>query len=406
MNKKIDVKYLKIGMYVEELDRPWEETPFLFQGIYLRTFEDIQEVQRFCKYVYVAADEENALSKPFMERKNFVKKNKNKSVKPFDLMHHNKVFYEEEVSEAKAIKLRAKELIDEMHEDIRNGKAIDVERSKEVVEDITHSVIKNSDALLWLTYLKNRDQYTALHSLNVCILSILFGGHLGLEEHFLQELGLGALLHDIGKLRVPLEILNKPDKLTANEFEIMKRHPALGVKILQVTSGLPKTVFDIVYTHHERINGKGYPRNLRSDELTRFSKIVSIVDVYDAMTSNRVYRNGRSCSEVMDFIYALRNCHFDNYLVEKFVECLGIFPVGSLVELNTGEVGVVIFHNRNQPRKPTILLILNENKSRYYPLKILNLSLLGKSQYKITQGLSAGAYDIRTEDYAKEVAFG
>lgn len=405
MKKRIDVKHLKIGMYIEELDRPWEGTPFLFQGIYLNTPEDIQEVQRLCKYVYITADEESYAANPAGMGLGFVKKDQDKFQKSPDLIHRNKVFYQEEISEANNIHQKTKELIDNMHNDIRKGNRIDVDGSKAVVEDITHSIINNSNALLWLTYLKNRDEYTALHSMNVCVLSLLFGHFLGLEKYVLQELGLGALLHDIGKLRVPLDILNKPDRLTKPEFEIMKQHPDLGVKIIQLASDLPGSVFDVVYSHHERVNGKGYPRALKVNEITRFSKIVSIVDVYDAMTSDRVYRNGKPCPEVIDFMYALRNYDFDDYLMEKFVECLGVFPVGSLVELNTGEIGVVISQNRRQPRRPNIMLVLDEKKDRYYPLKILNLSLFGKSQYRIERGLSAGAYDIRAEDYAKEVTY-
>ena len=405
MGKKTDVANLKPGMYVEELDRPWLETPFLLQGFELQTEDDIEEVRRYCRYVYIRTGPANDADSSSSSRLASMAPGKS-SKEPMSQRKKELEGFVDELEKSKKTRDKSKALIDDMHSDIRSGKPVDTENAKVLVGEMVSSVTHDPDALVWLTHLKNRDEYTALHSLNVCTLSLVFGNHLGLDDSMLQELGLGALLHDIGKLRVPLEVLNKPAKLTDEEFDLMKQHPTYGVQLLAQNQGLSKDVIEVVHSHHERLHGQGYPRGLKGSQISLLSRIVSIVDVYDALTSDRVYRNGTPPNTSMKIMHKEAGTEFSLGLLEQFIECLGLFPSGSLVELNTGEVGVVIPSGKKQHREtPAIMLILDKDKHKYYPLRILDLKMFKSSTKRpeIVNVLPYGSYGINAIDYASEI---
>ena len=227
-------------------------------------------------------------------------------------------------------------------EDVRLGQAVNTEAAKDLVTEVTNSITRSPHAMVWLTNMKERDEYTSIHCMNVCIMSVSFGRTLGMDKAELEVLGLGGLLHDLGKMRVPPEILNKPSKLTFEEFEVMKTHPMQGYKMLNEQSDLPSEVLDIVKHHHERRNGKGYPSQLDGDQINNMTRIVAIVDVYDAITSDRCYHDAISPSDALKNMYEWVNEDFDKELVENFIKCLGIYPIGSVVKLNMGHVGLVV----------------------------------------------------------------
>ena len=373
---KIFIKDLQLGMYVAQLDRPWVETPFIFQGFHINSTQDIEELHKYCEYVYV--DEEQSrvcvtsqkfpsftatASKPTLENRQ-----SRLPERPQDLGDFRK-----QLKTAIKVHENTKVFISRAMRDIRLGKNVDVKEAKNLVSQLAENVITNPTALVWLTQLKNKDEYTSLHSLNVCILSLFFGRSIQLPTEQLHTLGLGALLHDVGKLKVPPDLLNKPGRLTTEEFGVMKKHTVFGYELMKNQRELDKDALDIIIQHHERPNGNGYPYNLQHGQISHFSKLVSIVDVYDAITSKRAYHNETTPFNALNTIYNDREKEFDPHLVEQFIKCLGIYPIGSLVELNTGQIGIVVFFSEKSHLSPTIMLILDEHKVPYDRYRYVNL---------------------------------
>lgn len=392
-------------MYIVEVDRPWLETPFLFQGFPVNTPHQLKEVRKNCRYVYINPEIKCAKGSFTPVTKRILRPGVTPKVitqlKGF-LPYPKSIPFEQEIETSRTIHRGAREAVDQMFQDIRMGKNIDAHGTKVVVKNLVKSVIRNPDTLMWLTHLKNRDEYTAIHSMNVCILSLTFGRHLGLSEETLNLLGIGAIMHDIGKIRVPLAILNKPGKLTDKEFALMRHHPKFGVEILGNTKEVPQTAVEVAYNHHERIDGSGYPRQLTKNAINLFGKMVAIVDVYDAISSDRSYHTGISTLDAMRQLYDCGGVNFDQVLLEQFIQCIGIYPIGSLVELNTGEVGIVVSINVKQRLKPKVMLILNADKKPLSMTKLINLVYCtdnDSSSYYISNVLEQGSYNINLRNY-------
>ncbi|MBT8146898.1 MAG: HD-GYP domain-containing protein, partial [Gammaproteobacteria bacterium] len=260
--------------------------------------------------------------------------------------------------------------IQEVLRDIKTGEGINVTNVRRSVKSCVESIVENPNALLWLSKLRNRDQYTAEHCLNVGILAIAVGRHLGLEEKALEVLGLCGMLHDVGKMQINQDILNKPGRLTEEEFAVIKTHCEIGKGILEEDSDLPKEAIEAAWGHHERIDGGGYPRGAKASKLNLYTRIISIVDTYDAITTNRCYDNSRPATEAIKILFSCRDSQFDGWLVEEFIACLGIYPTGSLVELRTGEAAVVIDSNRTSRLFPKVSIVLDEHKRTRQPLVV------------------------------------
>ena len=411
MRKKINVLDLRPGMYISELDRPWLETPFLFQGFEIQTEQEIAEIKRYCSYVFV--DEDKNPSLPHLRSSGAIAAQDKqveldilkKSAAPtrFLARYQDQTSVEQELEPAQEYYFKNKELIVSIMDDARLGKSLDAEGAKQAVTGMVSSILRNPDALMCLTQLKNVDEYTTTHCLRVCILALSFGRHLGLSQDELYVLGMGALFHDIGKMRVPVEILNKPARLTHSEFEIIKKHVPEGVALLERTKGIPMSALDIVRSHHERVDGSGYMRGLKGNQISKFGQIAAIVDCYDAITSNRVYHSAMSAHEALKRIYTVRKKDFDETYVEEFIRCVGIYPIGSLIETNTGHVGVVMTINRARYLRPKIRLVLNQHKTRYANQPTVDLSLQARDEaghpWEIKTVLEPGTYGINPVDF-------
>lgn len=386
MKIKVSSEDLKLGMYISELDHPWIESPFLFQGFPIQNDEVLQQIQATCKYVYVDTektpyDVAAKLQVLTSSKQEPVKKKKRKPTKidftdtvTLKRSKFDKSTFTENLLKAKKARDKTRGYIDDMLGEAKMGEIIDTHTAKKLVAELASNIVENLDASMWLTQLKSRDEYTAIHSLNVCVLSLTFGRSLGLGINELEELGLGALLHDIGKMQVPLEILNKPGKLTDEEFEIMKSHPSKGYEMLIKDTTLSDEVLNIVKSHHERLNGKGYPDNLPEQNISYFTKIVSIVDVYDAITSDRVYHDGMTPHEALKRLYEWMPDNYDTELMQAFIKTIGIYPVGSVVELKTGHIGLVVKLSESHRLKPVVMLIMNRHKEYYPRRKLVNLA--------------------------------
>ncbi|GAB4261797.1 MAG: HD-GYP domain-containing protein [Methylomicrobium sp.] len=394
---KIDVRDLRVGMYVSKLDRPWLETTFLFQGFELKNENDIEAVQQQCEYVYI--DVTKQAKGPVVYSKNTAYSKGHLDQQP---PPEKRSTFAKEIKNAEYVHHKTSNLVKSFMEEVRLGRTINTELAKKAVAECVESIINAPDALMWMTQLKKRDEYTAQHSMNVCIYSIALGRHINLPINELHHVGLCGMMHDMGKMRVPLEILNKPGKFTAEELEIMQSHTTLGWKLLMSSHGMYGGAIDTAYTHHEKLDGTGYPRGLKAEQISPFTRIIAIADMYDAITSDRVYQNGRSHLDAINILTKNSGTHLDSALTIKFIECLGIYPPGSIVEMNSGEVGIVIEVNPKAKIRPKIILLLNENKrprpERLIDLSKLDLDASGKS-YTIKKIERPDVYNIDIVKY-------
>ncbi|WP_027366479.1 HD-GYP domain-containing protein [Desulfocurvibacter africanus] len=284
----------------------------------------------------------------------------------------------------------------EFTRDIRLGKQIDVIASGAIVEGVVDSVSRNSQAMLGLCKLRSFDEYTYTHSLNVSVLAVVYGKCLSLPREQLRELGLAGMFHDVGKTAVPEQILNKPGKLTHDEFEIMKTHPAKGRAMLFRIGDLSREILDGVLHHHERHNGKGYPNGLTGSQLGLFPRIIGMVDVYDALTSRRCYKLGMIPNKALSLMFGLRGEDFEAGHLDRFIKCLGIYPLGSFVRLDNGLRGFVVETVDNSPLRPKVKLFF-DNAMRKITPKELDLS--DYTTPAIIECLDPARFDINPADY-------
>jgi putative nucleotidyltransferase with HDIG domain len=377
MKVKIDVNDLEHGMFVSELDRPWTETPFLLQGVLIESGEDIAEFRRLCNYVYIDVERSREVIAPKLQTlaaKPPAEDKPQSNEITVQVVEHEQDAFRKELKVARKIHHRTRGYIDKLLDDVRLGNSLDTDTARALVGEMADSISRSANAMLWLTHMKKRDEYTSIHCMNVCILALTFGRTLGLERKLLDMLGLGALLHDIGKMHVPMEILNKPGRLTDEEFEIIKTHPMSGYNLLRQKKDMPGEVLDIVRSHHERISGRGYPDGLAGDFIGLLVQITSIVDVYDAITSDRCYHDGIAPHDALKNMFDWAGENFDADLVENFIKCLGIYPIGSMVELNTGHIGIVVSASEKTRLRPIILVVINKNGERFAVPRLLNLA--------------------------------
>ncbi len=401
MRKKIDVRDLMIGMYVSELDRPWLGTPFLFQGFEVHTNAELLKLRRLCRHVYIETDPGSiAIAQKPVAVPDLGLLRRFAPGQRHQPLYHDQTTVEDEIPRARETYNEARALIQDIMEDARLGRTLDSVRARRSVTAMTESVVRNPDALACFSQLKKKDEYTALHSLRVCILALTFGRHLDFTPDQMYVLGLGALLHDIGKMKVPNEILNKPAPLTEREFELMKSHVPQGVAILEQTPGIPAAAIEVARGHHERYGGQGYILGLQGDAIGLFGSIGGIVDSYDALTSDRIYRDGRSSYDTLTHLYNARRVDFHPDLIAQFIQCMGIYPIGSIVELNTGDIGVVVTVNRLRRLKPRVALVRTPEKKPYTALKIVDLmNPPAGHNLEIRAVLPAGSHGINPVDY-------
>ena len=411
MKKKIGVHELTLGMYLSELDRPWRETPFPFQGFEISSDEEIEWVRHNCSYVYidvVLGDDVKAHSIVPADQtvgRLRVKAHRRDILGNVRLVEHqDQVVFEEEIKTARKIDSQAREVISNVMKDARLGKTLDSSGVKEVVTGLTESILRNPDALVCWTHLRDKDNYTALHCLRVSILALAFGRHLGFEEEQLNIVGIGGLMGDIGMAKIPTAILSKPKSLTAQEYQIVKRHVPYGAEIVKNTKGIPAEAVELVQYHHEWYDGRGYMKGLKGDTIGLYGLMGGIIDWYDAVTSERPYRRAIAPTQALTKMYEQRNRIFHPTLVEKFIECMGIYPIGSVVEFDTQEVGVVLTTDRAQRLRPKVAVVLNGDKRPYLSsTRIVELGSDGQDTsapaLKIKHVLPAGAYGINPTNY-------
>lgn len=284
--------------------------------------------------------------------------------------------------EGRELKIRrlyqeARELQGKFIRHLKAGEPIDITPLAAVAEEMVDTMFTHGDAMLCLARIRAKDAYLMEHSMNVAILLANFGRYLGLERNVLKELTLGGLLHDVGKIMTPDEVLNKPGKLTDEEFGVMRQHVVHSYDILSNTAGITPTMLEVAANHHERLDGTGYPQRLKGEQLSLYTRMSGIVDVYDAVTADRVYKQGMQPTQAFRILLKGIDQHFDAELVTKFIKCMGVYPVGTLVQLSNQRLAVVMQRNEQQPLKPVVKVIYHATQRHYLEVQWLDLARNG-----------------------------
>ncbi len=413
LHVKVEVDNLRTGMFVAELDRPWKGTPFLLQGFLIETDKELARLRELCLFVYVDPTR-SAVKLGTLDSSHFDLAPRRRSPTPAPTKTRSirrgsppslkglaePAAFRESLRQIARTQTHARRYLDHTFNDVRLGSSVDTDEAKEVVSSLVDSITTNVNAALWLTNLKKRDEYTSIHCLNVCVLSIAFARHLGYADEQLRIIGLGALLHDLGKISTPSEILNKPGRLTPEEFVVMRKHPVDGYEMLCDSGGIPAQSLQIIRHHHERIAGNGYPDGWQGEQIPVSVLITSVVDVYDAVTSDRCYHDGVPAHQGLQLLYDIAPNNFGRELVEEFIRCVGIYPVGSLVELTTGALGVVLSADPEHRLKPLVRLVREPDGSPCESRELVNLAELAGHddaswrRWGIRRVLSAADYGI------------
>lgn len=358
MSMRIHIDQLRPGMRIENLDCSWFATPFFRHRMAVTSMEQVEQLKASGVQMLDVSGELETDSPATGEG---IRVSSEASDTPPVLTASpvvNGISFEEELPAAKLVYAAAKNVIEEAMLDVRMGHDINMDAVNQVVSEMADSVLRNPDALTSLSRLKHFDEYTFFHSVNTSLLALSLGRNLGIDDALLHQLGVGTLLHDIGKTKVPLEILNKPGKYEAHEFEIMKQHVMRGAEVLSGTTGLTDTYLKPALEHHERVDGTGYPYQRQKSELSQFGMMAAVVDIYDAITSDRCYHKAKPPHEALQFLYLIsQKGHLEHTLVQRFIQVVGVYPVGSVVRLNTGEVAVVSRINRLTPLEPEVIVV-------------------------------------------------
>lgn len=420
---QVNTNELKVGHYVTRLDRPWLETPFLFQGFHIRDGSDIEELQKYCQYVFVDVEQSSitdqdrvALLHSGLNKKTVVEDD-------IETQRHLRVinipepdpartghYYEDkeelgkELGRAQGIQQNVAAAVSNMLDSLRKGDALDVPLLEEVVDPLVDSVLRNRDAMAWLTRIKAADEYVYQHSIGSSVWAVVFGRHLGFDRETLVAVGLGGMLLDIGKTKIPTEILRKPDRLSDKEMALMRRHVEFSLDILAEAGNVDPRIECMVAYHHERFNGQGYPGDVKSTDIPVLGRLAGIIDTYDAMVTKRPYANRVSSFDAMRELQRKSNIDFQSEMVDQFVQAVGMFPTGSLIELNTGEVGVVVAQNNYQRLRPEVMIVLDRDKNPSRDFRTIDLRLMPGDRKEqdsiwIDRGLETGAYGIQPSEY-------
>lgn len=379
MLKRISVNQLTLGMHLKEFCGSYLDHPFWRTGFVLTHKKDltailsssIKEVWIDCdKGVDVAVGEcvaSEVEDEALVEEQQKQVAQGQRQIAP--------VSAAVEIERASKICRQSKQAVVSMFEEARMGNAVDVGGAKQLVEEINDSVARNPGALISLARLKTADDYTYMHSVAVCAMMVALAKQMGLDEMQTRSAGLAGLLHDLGKAVMPMDVLNKPGKLTDAEFVIIKGHPVEGHKMLLTGANVDPLALEVCLHHHEKMDGSGYPDGLKGDEISQFAKMGAVCDVYDAITSNRPYKSGWDPAESLRKMAEWANGHFDPNVFQAFVKSMGIYPVGSLVKLTSGRIGVVIEQTAKSLTTPSVKVFFSTKSNMRIPPVIVNLSV-------------------------------
>ncbi len=400
MIKKVEVSKLRPGIFIHDFGANWFNHPFLGQKKLIKDHSEIERIKEYGIFeVFIDTRRGLDISEPVdieSWKKSF---GDNKAlVEKFTLEQSKWVPLEKELVRAVEIKNKAHSFVNQMNESVKNGKKPELDQAAELVDEMVESLARNKDALLTLTSIKNKDEYTFNHSINVAVLMASFCRFMNLDETQMHHLTIGALFHDLGKVLVPGELITKPGRYTDEEYTMMKQHPRLGKELLSEMTDINEDILNVVYQHHERMDGNGYPEKITGHNISLGGRMASIVDVYDALTSIRSYKEAESATEVLKFLFQSAPDAFDLELLQQFISSVGIFPVGSLVRLNSGFLAVVVESAKKDLTRPKVKMIYDIKKGRSIVPRKLDLSEGVGELHQITGTENPQKWDINLEN--------
>jgi HD-GYP domain-containing protein (c-di-GMP phosphodiesterase class II) len=428
----IPVAELKIGMFIVEPDCPWTDFPFALQGFVISTPDQVDQFQKKCRFVHIdrtrSLNEHYAAPKPTYDRGLRSAPLPQAKVDEEETARRRPLFSVEQLARQKRrrrflaflhgqegdshVQALTRELgyieprydsllasLQHTFEHVTAEKHFDFSNVREGVRDVAGSLQRNPDAVMWLLRLKSLDDYSFDHAMDVLVHALLVGGHIGWRGQRLLELGISGLMQDVGKTQVPHELLATTEPLDDAQRRLIQSHVASSLEILMQQVNLPPEVLQIVSRHHERWDGTGYPQGLRAEQIGLAAEIAGLVDSFCAMLRNKPYRSAIGHQQALEELFKLRGRQFSPVLMEQFVQCVGLYPIGTLVELNTGDVGVVVQQNRVQRSRPRILLMLDVDKAVVHTYRVVDLRDAEYAAVRITQALPNDAYGLSAHDY-------
>jgi len=434
---KIETANLECGMYVAQLDRPWLETPFLFKGFEIRDEKDLKQLRFFCKHVYVDATRGTVPKDQVLDARRRAVKYAESLAAPATRLEHARrpslqrrlfdaitrldrtgtlaaIFQTRSYRNVVPTRLEAPRavvaydtaaaVLTDTLDQFQQGRGLDAARLREVAVPLVDSILRNQDAMAWLVCLRKRELAGPQRAIGSAVWAAILGRHLGFDRAGLENLALGGMLLDLGNAKLPRDILTKEAALDDTERAIIRKHVAVGLELVKSTPGLNADVIAMIQHHHERHDGSGYPKKLAGADIPVFGRVAGLIDCFDAMTTKRPYAPARSAYDAVRELNALSGTRFQRELVEQFVQAVGMFPTGSLVELNTGEVALVIEQNRVRRLRPKLMLLLNPDKTPVSRHALMDLKARPASGDAaearwIIHGLEPGAFGLDPKDY-------
>jgi HD-GYP domain-containing protein (c-di-GMP phosphodiesterase class II) len=386
---EVPVNSLQPGMFIAELDRPWLDTPFAVQGFFVHDHSDVDYVSKHCDYVYL--DPQRQETRRITEKR-------------FKVKRRDKVNIKSEFKRAKVGFESASQIMESVFSQISINRRLDVEAIHKAVNPLIDSVFRNREALAALVRMQDKDDYFYNHALATAVWSTILGRHMGLDRTELLDLALASSIMDVGMADLPRDLVDGSNVLTPTERCEVQKHVTLSLKMVKDSKSISDKVLNAVACHHERYDGSGYPRGLKSNQIPLLARIAGLADTYDAMLSERLHSPGRSSFDAVQELTDLKDKIFQGSLVEQFIQTIGMFPTGSVVELNTGEVGVVVEQNESRRLRPKVVIILDREKSPRTEYSVIDLCHCAQGADKIpaiwiSEELKSGAYGINPHDH-------
>ena len=379
--RRLPVQELEIGMFVADLDRPWHETPFPIQGFYIRTQQEVDQLNRYCREVFVdvAESRQNIQAKAGEGARKAKRGKEDKVLKLPAVNIRNPYKYQttrplkRELRDVQPLLDDVEHALDIVGEQVRAGAAPDMEELDTVARSMVGSVARNPDALLWLSRVQSRDDYTYRHSLNTAIWALLLGRNLGLDPDVLHKLATGALLSHIGKAQLPARLLVDEDRLSGEDLAQYRTYVTRGAD-LAADAGLPRVVVNVIRYHRERHNGCGFPAAVTGEDIPLLAKIVGLVDYYETLIEPREGRAAMTPAQAVAHLFERRNILFQEDLVESFIQAVGVYPTGTIVELSTREIGVVLSHSPKRRLWPQVMVLTDTEQNKLRNGRIVDLA--------------------------------
>ena len=394
---------LKAGMFVCRLDRPWLGTPFLMQGFLAQSNEDLATLQALCQFVFV--DTEKSVYSFAKQKSNSLFSRRSNQDNPDIPASIDRDLAKTGLRNVLPVYSDTIKSLRSCFKQFNQDQLFDSKDLAQKVDNCLDSILLNTSAMSWLSRVKSHHNYTNEHAMHVSLLAMVFAVHCGWSRDEAKIAGLSGLLFDIGKTKVPVQILNKPSPLSETEWQLMHAHPKWTRYFLE-KSGFEKAIVDAGYYHHERPDGQGYPVKRMGSQTNQYARLIHILDAFDAMTSYRPYAEQRTVFEATKVLYRGRGTEFDAVMVDQFIEMIGVYPIGTIVELTSGEVGVVIGQNNDASLLPKLSVIRDQNKNEMAET-VVNLRDIvdrqGNPRVRIKTMLHDGSYGVYMHEYTRQL---